>query len=287
MVVTLLPAALAAQRQIDPDCALADGRFRVELVHEGVCCPKELLFLVQGREESVARELRVESRLGKIYTVRLFADSYLVTTGSRHRGGHVILVKDLLDDRAPLEIWSYVHHFSPSRRRLLYSTFYELDAPLDERRSILALFDFAAHRERETEVTGSAQSGVPEEPAHHAGIPIYPPINARQGSFDPSLDDPHILQSPILWSEDEDRVVFLESFRGESWLVEVVVAEESVVLRRRFGAAELGSARSADTGPPIAVELRWRSESDVEASFSARGAEGWRTLSLPGRRNRL
>ena len=250
----LLPAASSAQREINPDCALVDGRFRVELVNEGVCCPKRLVYLVQGQDEPAADELIVDTQLEKIFTVRLIADSCLVTTGRRHGGGNVILIADLLNQREPMQIDSYAHRFSPSKRKLVYATYYEPDAPEEDRRSILALLDFDAAAERATEPSGAS--------------PIYPPANVEAESFDPSLEPPHVLRSPILFSGDESEIVFLELFEGALRLVSVALEGERVPI--------LSPSRYPDGVGFHPLDLRYSRSSSAEGRcFQTTTADTW------------
>ena len=254
LLVLPLASSDAATPKPDPLCSLNDSRYRVELVREGPCCPNELEFLVEEKESGRTHALHFKTRINRVRWMRILDDSRLLVVGRFQPGSNVLLLNDLKQEPAPEEIWSYGHQFSPSKRLIVYATHYSTTAPPEAQRSILLLYQLAR---------SPAQNRVGEPAAldvSNAGIPIFPERNAAERSYDPSLEPKHVYLSPFLWSPDEDKIVFFESFDGSYHLVTVDLSrglDSPRIARRTVEVEEVVKEESRGRLTERQIEAKW------------------------------
>ncbi len=270
LAVLLSAFGAAASPQVNPWCVLDGERYGVEFLRQGLCCPNRLEFAVQDKVGGGIRSLRIEASIARLNSVRVVARSKLVASGRVRRDGHLLLVADLEANALEDEIWSRDYRFSPSGRRIVYTTMPPEGSSPEAHDPILLVYDLAAGR-------AANRAGRPAVlDRSNAGIPVFPEANAAAGSYDPALSPPHRYLSPFLWSEDETRIVFFGFSRGAYSLVTVdlgpghaapKIARRSVS-PREFRTAE-GPAGPGGRIPVVGIE--WHGEGSVRLKTTGQG----------------
>lgn len=270
MVLGLLLLSVAAAAQLNPLCTVGNERYRLELVRLGSCCPAQVRVLLETAGSAQAEELQFTARLGTLHRLRILQQSILTLAGQFGIGENSLVFLDLADPTTPVELWTYGHQFSPSQRQVAYISHYSTSDPPESQRSILLLYRISAPPE-ENRLESSAA------PATRPGIPIFPPANVEQASYDPTLEAKHVFVSPLLWSDDERRLVFVDSFDGQYHLVRIGLergAGSPDIARRQLSLNELrppsGSRQAPPDAPLAVVSLRWRNESTVAVLAAGR-----------------
>ncbi len=233
------------QRQIDPICALQTDRYRVQLVKEGRCCPNPMELLYENRQTKEQHSVPFEARVGKSATMRLIDDRRLLITGTLEPGAHSLTVVDLEAGELTAEILSFDYRLSPSKRRIVYSRYQPTETPAADRYPLLVLYDFA-----------QAPTG---RPGVMPGKPIFPSANAERGT-DELLESGHRLLSPVLWSKDEERVVFFEETDSAHALI--VIDLDPVHLHRLPMTLDDLVLEEDQGGSPV-VTLAWKDRRTV------------------------
>ena len=229
-------AVATHQRQIDPLCALETERHRVELIKEGRCCPNEMELLIEDKNDGSLRSIEIESQLRKSATMRLAADSKLLIAGQLEHAATGVLVVDLDTGGLQDEIRASEYRLSPSKRRLVYTSF---PAPRDSStpRSEVLVYDLS-----------SPTTAAHKSPNSPPGVAVFP-----DGST------PRHIHSPLVWSQDESRIALVADFDGELSLVSVDLADglESPAIRRQ----RIDIADRPDQRPLFS--LRWQDSDTV------------------------
>ncbi len=102
----------------------------------------------------------------------------------------------------------------------------------------------------------------------------FPERNAAERSYDPSLEPKHVYLSPFLWSPDEDKIVFFESFDGSYHLVTVDLSrglDSPRIARRTVEVEEVVkeesrgrlTERQIEAKRIAVVDLRWKDDRNV------------------------
>lgn len=256
--------ASAAEHQIDPICALRNERYNIQLIKEGRhCCPNPLELLFEDRQTLEKHAIPFEARLGKSATMRLIDDDSLLITGILEPGAKSLLLVDLEAGALQDEILTFDYRLSPSRQKLVYARYAPPETPAEDRRTLLLFYDLARS------AADNRAGRPPVRNAANAGRPIFPAANAEQGSYDPLLEERHRVLSPILWSEDEEGVVFFAEHAGRHALITVDLsdpesprlAEKAVRLDDLLSPAAAQTVRS---GSRPVITLRWQDPGTVE-----------------------
>lgn len=257
-----LSGAPETLRQIDPICALQTDRYRVQLVKEGRCCPNPMELLFEDRQTREKRSIPFAARVGKSANLRLIDDRTLLITGTLEPGAKSLLLVDLEAGRLRDEILTFDYRLSPSKQRLVYSRYAPPETPAEDRSTLLLFYDL-------TRSAAANRAGRPASyDASNAGLPIFPAANAERGSYDPLSSERHRLLSPILWSQDEARVVFFAEHAGAHALVAVDLSsrESPRIARKPMHLDDLlsdpPSRRPAADARPV-VTLRWQDPETV------------------------
>jgi len=232
-------------RKIDPICALQTDRYHVQLVKEGRCCPNPMELLYENRRTKAQHSVPFEARIGKSATLRLIDDRRLLITGTLEPGAHSLTIVDLEAGEVTTEILSFDYRLSPSKRRIVYSRYQPADTPIGDRYPLLVLHDFDQDL--------SQGSGL------MPGKPIFPSANAERGT-DELLETGHRLLSPVLWSKDEERVVFFEELDRTHALV--VIDLDPVNIQRLPMTLEDLLLKNPKNGSPV-VTLAWKDRQTV------------------------
>ena len=209
LLTTMLGFAATADAQNRDDspapddlCALHSETFRVDLLRVGYCCPNVLEFWVG--DDDGGRRVAVETGIGRPGRMTLTPDDKVLVGGTLGRGARALVIVDVASGALQDELHSFDFRVSPSERRVVYSRRFAHDAPENERRSLVLLYDLSKD-------AAENRSGSPATlDIANAGVPIYPEANAAEGSYQSDLESPHLYLSPFLWSDDETRIVFFE-----------------------------------------------------------------------------
>jgi hypothetical protein len=197
--------------------------FQIQQTKEAECCPgvQEIVLGVRLVASQRPQSVRISGRFAGIRDVRKVAGPKLLVSGNLPRGGEVNVVVDRSNGRQETEIWSYGAWLSPQKNFLAFQSWYPRMIAPQLRRSLLLIYRLNSDGSK-----GRAQIQFPPElmgaPTPYL-TPVYPQSNAETGSYDLQLDSEYILLSPILWSPDEQRLVFVELRDGQNFLVEVVL----------------------------------------------------------------
>ncbi|MDA2938196.1 hypothetical protein MYX75_08045 [Acidobacteria bacterium AH-259-A15] len=205
--------------------------FRIAETRAASCCPgeKEIVLRVHQKQGDQGQEVVVEGRFASVEEVMVVPGEKLLVMGQLPRGGNIISVVDSSANRQETTIWNYGHSLSPSGRYLLYQTWYPRMVAPEARRSILVLYDLS--KTLEANRLNPRDFTFQETP----GFPVYPDANLAQQSYNILLEELHLTLSPLLWSSDDGRIVFIDHYRNQNHLVVVDLAQglESVKILRK------------------------------------------------------
>ncbi len=234
----------------DSLCALRNGRFQVELVGESGCCPNRLSLYVLDQETGRERTLELETTVRKSGLMSLVGSDHLLIHALLERDGKALLLVDLAEGKLREEIWTYDFRLSPSGRRVVYTRHAGAGGAEAEQGTVLMLTDL---------LPPSGTEGAPAS-SHRE---IFSVAEAEAGKD----EYPRRILSPLLWSEDESKVVFVERTASQPWLVSIdVSADAPRIRRRRIDPAKLVSpgSQQLSTGEDLnTVTLAWQTPSTL------------------------
>lgn len=198
---------------------------------------RRLVFSVADKRTGELKDLSYQGILASVSGLALI-ERKLVTTGTvGGTAGGFFAVVDLESGRQDT-IWTHKYQFSPSRRFLVFSSWYARGVPPATRRSIVLMYDMAksaaenrldSYRERRHQV--------------YSGKPVFPEENVKQRSYNRLLAERHYIMSPFLWSADETRIVFIAfaELERRNYLVKIDLSkglDEPVVRRKDLDVKE-------------------------------------------------
>lgn len=186
-----------------------------------------------GKEKIIDWNGHLHSITENIYTFndKVLIECTLPMSGSSISGKTLLIIdtdKGIVQDT----IRCFEYSLSPSKRFLVYRTWYPRMAPRELRKSIILSYDLSIS------AIDNRFSFANEFTYNNAGLPIFPEANAYYSDFDPNdieeghdikkynpnLDkDEYILTSHFLWSEDEQVLVFLvfNSSKQENYIIKI------------------------------------------------------------------
>lgn len=138
--------------------------------------------------------------------------------GELPHGGDCLTILDAKKGQVQDEIRAYGYSISPSKQFLVYKTWYARLGPTHLRKSVVLIYDLA------NSASANRPPNVEERSFRNAGFPVFPEANvaavapeldrsapepaSSRRPYDVNLDDPYVVTSPFLWSEDSKRLVF-------------------------------------------------------------------------------
>lgn len=196
----------------------------------------KLLFSVLNKKTKEVKDILFQGRYASINKMIFYKKSTFVVIGKLQRGGNIISVVRLDEDDMKDTIRAYDFSFSPSKRFLVYQTHYPKMAIPEFRRSIILIYDM------EKSVSDNRLPSTLNYSHRNAGLPIFPDTNVKKKSYGIALEDKHIYLSPFLWSDDEKKVLFLEFYQLQNYIVcinfnEGINAPE--ILRKRINIEDI------------------------------------------------
>lgn len=176
----------------------------VQVSSQTECCPKGVVLKVQTEENPTERSIELAGRMQRLREIRLVFPPRVLLVGDLRYGGTNLWIANLEALKQEAEIWSYGYGISPSKRYLAYRSHYPPMALPDARRSIFLLYDLSLAPDEN-------RSGPRSDlPAPKLGAPIFPQENVHEDSWSIyESDQEYSLNSPFLWSEDEQKIAFI------------------------------------------------------------------------------
>lgn len=192
---------------------------------------RKLMIKIETKKDGSVKEFVHRETLCKIDKVEFcIADKALLIGKLPYRGDSIIVL-DTKIGKVQDTIRAYGYSISPSKRFLVYKTWYPRLGPIHLRKSILLLYDLGKPQ------AANRYPCISKYSYRNAGFPIFPEANAYFTVFDPNcldsrsnlkpydvnLDDEYYVTSPFLWSDDEKQLVFFVFNRNEqrNYLVQI------------------------------------------------------------------
>jgi len=216
-----------------------------------------LTITLENRRNLQTKEIVWKGPLRKINDSKFCSSNKILLMGEipfsgSSSGGNNIIVLDSEICVVQDTIRCYDYSLSPSKRFLVYETWYPRMVSPDFRKSILLIYDLT-----ETE----AANRLPFSSKYtykNAGLPIFPEANAYYAAFDPNdledgldvkmynvnLDDKYSVMSPFLWSNNENLLVFFVFNHNEqnNYLIKIDLTNgisNPIILRKLVNMADL------------------------------------------------
>ena len=213
------------------------------------CCPSELTLDVMVGGHS--HRWSLYGHVAEVVDVRAVADGRFLVHGKLKYGGDVLFVVGNEEGEQELELWTYGFSVSPSGRWLAYETHYPRMSIPGARNSIVLLYDLSR-----TPLQNRGGAERMDWPEHNDGLPIFPPENACAHNYRVTLaDPPYLVTSDLLWSADDDRLVFFveREDRSAADMVRVAIGSpgcEGLALAP-LDLAALNQCPDRQDGPPM------------------------------------
>jgi hypothetical protein len=147
-----------------------------------------------------------------ISELKLRGDHLIVVGQLPSEAGTNITIVDLKRGEIQDTIWTWTYAFSPSGRYLAFTTFVARNEPAMSRRALVLVHDL------DLDVAHNRLPSAGQPSYENAGIPVFPPANLLQGSYDIFLEPQHNYISDFLWSSDESRLVFIDWIGRERFI---------------------------------------------------------------------
>lgn len=181
-------------------------RFQVALQQRTECCPATVeLRVTDKRHGGLEKPLFFSGRIQAIHGLTVVGGHRVLLQGELPTGGNLLVIGDLETLEQEEAIPAYGFSVSPSARFLVYATRYPPAVAGEARRSIYLLYDLSRPPD-------ANRVGEPSEwPVPNAGRPVFPEANVEKQSWSIFEAPRNVLQSPFLWSPDEQLLVFLAS----------------------------------------------------------------------------
>lgn len=193
-----------------PGLSARKGEVSARVIEETTCCPKSVTVTVE--EGGIERALRLTGRVKELKGLALVGDRRLLLAGELPRGGTNLLIGNLVNLQQEAEIWTYGYGISPSGRWLAFQTHYPRMALPEARRSIFLLYDLTKPP------TGNRSGPETEWPEPNLGQLLFPEENVELETWSIfTAERAFGLNSPFLWSETENRLVFLVGTRPDPY----------------------------------------------------------------------
>lgn len=180
---------------------------------------RELVVTIEDQSNKQVKKIIWKGAIRKLEKVEFCAEGKVIAIGElpfsgSSSGGNIILVLDVKTGTVQDEIRCYSYTLSPSKRFLVYQSWYPRMILPIYRKSILLIYNITG-----TQASNRFQSAT-EYSYQNAGFPIFPEANAYFGTnepnslnnatkaYDVNLDNEYGVLSHFLWSDDEKQLVF-------------------------------------------------------------------------------
>lgn len=196
---------LTSRNSENHNLLVANKLFHVELVSMTGAPEFETVLSVQDKTTGLSQKVLLNELFTRFQTIEkliLVPGNKVCVQGHLPRGGRIISVIDLNSLSLIDTLWiNRELSFSPSYKYLVYLSYAPNFTPRDFS-PIVLLYDFTkSPSENRISDNNSVENG---------GFPIFPTENLTTRSYDPLLAGGGIgYTSPFLWSEDENKIVFL------------------------------------------------------------------------------
>ena len=235
--------AAQAEMEMITTSFVANDSYAVVLVDEkdAECCPgiKEFNFQIRDKKTGETSNLTYggsSDRLKSLKSISIFEDKALVVEGAIKRASSLGIF-DLKTGLEKNSFWCYNPTPSPSKRFWVFKKFYPYHGPWQMRTDVVLIYDVGkVPAENKLELKLNAQEEKlaaefqrPASPiaVRQVGLPIYPEQYAKEKVY--VLSDQHSwpqnwrygVSSPFLWSEDEQKLVFLCMHHDQTYIVKV------------------------------------------------------------------
>ncbi len=200
---------------------------------------KDLMFSIVKKETGKTKEITITGRFKMIKELHIAENNKLLAIGELPRGGDAISIVDLSKYGVQDTIWAYGYALSPSKRFIAFLSHYPPYGLPEFKRSILLIYDLSK---------SSAENRLPSlnilsaDADKFVGIPAFPDVNVEEQSYDINLDTKHNFTSPLLWSEDETKLVFTEYYNNQNLVVSIDIKggiERPIIRREQINMKKL------------------------------------------------
>jgi hypothetical protein len=182
---------------------------------------KELVFSIHKKRPNQIEEVSISGRIRQITELIVAEKTKLLAVGELPRGGDTISIIDLIRNEHQDTIWAYGYSFSPSKKFLAYVSHYPPYGLPELRQSIILVYDFSKSPAENRLPTTINMDAIVTAP----GLPVFPERNVEKQTYDVTIDAKHDYISPILWSDDENTLVFVEFYKGHCSLVSIDISD--------------------------------------------------------------
>jgi hypothetical protein len=165
------------------------------------------------------------SRIRSVKNLYLLENDRLVIHGKLKRAD-IISMLDLKQNELADGFWCYDPVLSPSKRFYVYEKFYPYHGLPATQTSVVLVYDM----EKPPPENRVPVKDYTEWPKEQVGLPIYPGPYVKARAYvlleqgEPEWQH-YGVNSPFLWSEDENRVVFLSTHKKQLYIVRVELSD--------------------------------------------------------------
>lgn len=169
------------------------------------------------------KQLTYKGPLAKLNKIEFVQAEKALLLGELPYGGNSLIILDIDAGKVLDTIRAYNFSISPSRKLIAYTTWYPRNSLRKIRKSIILLYDLTKT---------PAENRLPlirTFSYKNAGFPIFPEKNVYfigadtneleqeeifEKKYNVDIDEEYIMTSPFLWSEDDEKLLFL-SFNND------------------------------------------------------------------------
>jgi len=199
----------------------------------------------------------------------------LVVFGEIRNSASVVTIFDLEKGREKDSILCYAPKLSETKRYLVYRKFYPRFAEPPATSSLLLVYDLQA----------KPLSNRLTEKAEYVGRPIFPEENVHKQSTNVWIELPeqrHLVHpwAGYIWLDQDSKVVFVDKYAGENWLVLVDLSSglDKVEIRRRK--IDVAKILTLEPGTPDYERLLKEEKKRLAVTELKKGKDGKVIVSL-------
>jgi hypothetical protein len=218
LAVALTPVQALAAQQVPGIPSVEGGKWLIRLVRferSGADFGDyTFTFNAQNRENGKRTALQLQNETTAIDKIEVSGD-VLVVFGSAETAANVVSLFNLNSGEKLNTVLCWWPHLSSGGRYIATVKFFPRFADPALTSHVVVLYDLQRSVLR----------------------PIFPEENAQSGKADSWIEkeaDRHAIdpRAGFLWGPKEDRVIFVDHFRGDTWLISVVLTEGRAEVRR-------------------------------------------------------